>query len=332
MEKRTKNLLKVGLLLAAGTAVASKNKAVKIGAGAVALAGGIYFGKELFKKHLGEVNQECDETEEIIEKSGVNPETLESDSLLVPEKEDENSGAINTKTLYRQARDKFDDEILESWKFNERTVHVLQDDKRLVFALQMPKYQERDGDSRKIGSAKLTGFSMYKYFKEEFLDLAVQDELAINPREINIYQKGYAKVIRENYTCFDEIPRLDNEKTNDYVKRVNSIIETWETVEGFRKKTIEEYEEKGEEIKGYAIFMFIEFPVRKEGEIVPGMTVTKTMWLLDELLGTQYDIPVNAQGITTPFDFQHTLFHPGNDLTEFYTWDPEERVIEVMYL
>ena len=333
MEKRTENLLKVGLLLMAGTAVVCDKKAVKIGAGAIALAGLSYFGIKAFKKDLEEVNKECDETEEALSRSGVNPETLKSNSLLEQEDKDENDNVVFTKSLFRQSMESFDDDTVSSgFGFNEHVIHVLQKGKKLVLAFQMPKFKKQEPQvvgKHTVVINSLTGFAMYKFFKEELQDLALEEDLSLNPREIDFYQKGFAKTVKDGYVYLDEIPKLSDEKTNEYVKRINSLMETWETVPGWRDSQIKEYEAKGETLKGFENFMFVEFPVRREGDQLPGMTVLKSMWLLHELMETEYEIPMNSQGTIKKFDFHRIMFHPGYDLTEFYIWDGDSHTIEV---
>jgi hypothetical protein len=78
--------------------------------------------------------------------------------------------------------------------------------------------------------------------------------------------------------------------------------------------------------------MFIEFPIKRDGDILPGMTVTKTMWLIQELMETYYEIVIDSQGTKKNFEFDRVLFHPGSDLGEVLAWNDEDKVIEEAHL
>lgn len=328
MKKRTERLLlAVGTALSAGTAYCSDNKAVKVIASGLALVGGgmliFRHGKKHLQEVIKEVNSECDETEKIIEKSGVDPDILENDNLLEQEETDSKGEVICAPTLFRQARTFLDDDQMNSVKFNEHTVHVLQEGKqKLVFCLQMPISQKK---------GTLRGQNMYLFFKETFLDYAAEDEIGITAG-INIYQKGFACFWEENKLKYEPIEKLEGEETREYVKRVNSVLKTWEELDSYREEQIESYKAMGKTLKGYDNFMFIEFPIKREGDILPGMTVTKTMWLIQELMETYFEIVVDSQGTKKNFEFERILFHPGSDLGEVLAWNDEEKVIEIVHL
>ena len=131
----------------------------------------------------------------------------------------------------------------------------------------------------------------------------------------------------ENHRCYEPIDKLEGEETNEYVKRINSIVSTWGSLESFKQERIKEYESRGKKLLGYEIFMFIEFPVKREGDPLPGMTITKTMWLIRELMESYFDINNSRTGNNTEFEFKRVMFHPGNDLCEIYSWDSEEETV-----
>lgn len=338
MKKRTENLLlSASIAAAVGATYCADNKVVKVIASGLALVGGgmLIFrnGKTILKETIEEVNHECDETERIIEESGINVDLLDDDNLSNHE-DGANDGSINTKILFRQAREIFSDDELESCSMNEHALHVLQRNKKLVFAIQMPKSQapeSRKKTKKDIGSMSLRSQDVYLFFKEEFTDYAGSEEIGIKSG-IKIYQTGLARVIVNNKLCYEPIERLEGEETREYVKRVNSIIETWESLESYRRERVEEYESRGKELKGYENFMFIEFPVQRDGDILPGMTVTKTMWLIQELMDTYFEIDNNKLGIRQKFEFSHIMFHPGEDLAELYAWDVEDGKLEIVHL
>ena len=325
MKKKTENLLLTALSVgAAGAAYCSDNKVVKIIASSVALVScGLLIvraGKDHLLETIKEVNQECDETEDFVEKSGVDPKDLDSDYLSNhddPYKE--NSGKI----LFRAARNGvLDDDMMSSCTLSESTLHVFQTDRKVVFAIQLPKSQKR---------GELQGRNVYLYFKEEIKDYAAMKEIGIKSG-INFYQRGMARVWVNNKLHFEPIEKLEGEETREYVKRINSILETWDEVEDYRRERIEEFESRGKILKGYDNFMFIEFPVKLEGNDLPGMTLTKTMWLIDELMSTYFEINVGDQGMTKKFEFNHIMFHPGDNFGELYAWNDEDKVIELTSL
>lgn len=327
MKKRTESLLlAVGTAISAGTAYCSSNKAVKVIAGGLALVGGgiwiFRHGKKDLQEVIEEVNSECDETEKIIERSGIDPDLLDNDNLLEQEETDDKGEVICAPTLFRQARTFLDDDQMGSVRYNEHMIHVLQDKKKLVFALQMPVSQKK---------GTLRGQNMYLFFKEAFLDYAAEDEIGI-AAGINIYQKGFARLWEEKKLKYEPIEKLEGEETREYVKRVNSVLKSWEEVNTYREEQIESYKSMGKELKGYDNFMFIEFPIKRDGDLLPGMTVTKTMWLIQELMETYFEIVVDSQGTKKNFEFEHILFHPGSDLGEVLSWNDDEKIIETTHL
>lgn len=327
MKKRTEGLLlAAGTAISAGVAYCAESKAAKILASCLTLVGGgiliFRHGKQHLQEVIEEVNSECDETERFIEKSGVDPDILENDNLLEQEETDERGDVICAPTLFRQARTFLDDDQMNSLTFNEHTIHVLQDKLKLVIVLQMPVSQKK---------GTLRGQNMYLFFKETFLDYAAEDEIGITAG-INIYQKGFARLWEDNKLKYEPIEKLEGEETREYVKRVNSVLKTWEELDSYRDEQIESYKSMGKELKGYDNFMFIEFPIKRDGDILPGMTVTKTMWLIQELMETYYEIVIDAQGTKKNFEFERVLFHPGSDLGEVLAWNDEDKVIEEAHL
>jgi hypothetical protein len=327
MKKRTEGLLlAAGTAISAGVAYCAESKAAKILASCLTLVGGgiliFRHGKQHLQEVIEEVNSECDETERFIEKSGVDPDILENDNLLEQEETDDRGDVICAPTLFRQARTFLDDDQMNSLTFNEHTIHVLQDKLKLVIVLQMPVSQKK---------GTLRGQNMYLFFKETFLDYAAEDEIGITAG-INIYQKGFARLWEDNKLKYEPIEKLEGEETREYVKRVNSVLKTWEELDSYRDEQIESYKSMGKELKGYDNFMFIEFPIKRDGDILPGMTVTKTMWLIQELMETYYEIVIDAQGTKKNFEFDRVLFHPGSDLGEVLAWNDEDKVIEEAHL
>jgi hypothetical protein len=327
MKKRTEGLLlAAGTAISAGVAYCAESKAAKILASCLTRVGGgiliFRHGKQHLQEVIEEVNSECDETERFIEKSGVDPDILENDNLLEQEETDDRGDVICAPTLFRQARTFLDDDQMNSLTFNEHTIHVLQDKLKLVIVLQMPVSQKK---------GTLRGQNMYLFFKETFLDYAAEDEIGITAG-INIYQKGFARLWEDNKLKYEPIEKLEGEETREYVKRVNSVLKTWEELDSYRDEQIESYKSMGKELKGYDNFMFIEFPIKRDGDILPGMTVTKTMWLIQELMETYYEIVIDAQGTKKNFEFDRVLFHPGSDLGEVLAWNDEDKVIEEAHL
>lgn len=319
MEKKDLLLL-LTATVTGGVACFSKNKTVRTISQIVSLAssGVILYtqGKMILQKTIKEVNQECDEVERMVERSGVNVDLLKEDQSS--HENSETGVSISIETLFKQSREIFSEDAFLHFA-GDHTLHILQYDEKIVFGIQLPKPKNEDNFNFIRPITQLSSQDVYLFFKDMFIDYAEGDELGVLGSSLKIYQRGFKTVDIDNKRSYEPIEKLDGEDTREYVKRVNSVIEAWIRVDSYKRSLIKECESEGKDLIDIDSFMFIEFPIQRDGDLLPGMTVTKTMWLIRELMEPYYEIK-NRSGVKCNFSFENILFHLGDNLAKFYAY------------
>lgn len=306
MEKSKKAVLGITTVAGLLGGVLIKSKVGKvISFGVAGISAGILL-KETYKEEKKEVEAECDETEKIIEESGLDIAKIDNIDLLAnQDTEDINDEdeVIFGKVLLHHAYDVFSDDMLE-YDADDilHTLHVLQnvEKNRIIISIPLPIKFDKKG----IGSA-----DMRQHFENIFEDF-IEEKGIDMPMYTNQIGVHVGKSLEDGYIYYSEMEYEPDEKFNSYLKRINTIMNAWNRGDREAHAKWDIYD--GTKTLRFEQYLTLEFPVFPSSSQKVGLTVLSAMTLLRRLTEIM-TIYSSSTGREHEFEFNHIIFHPGDD-------------------
>ena len=306
MEKSKKAVLGITTVAGLLGGVLIKSKVGKvISFGVAGISAGILL-KETYKEEKKEVEAECDETEKIIEESGLDIAKIDDIDLLANRDTEDINGedeVIFGKVLLHHAYDVFSDDMLE---YDEddilHTLHVLQnvEKNRIIISIPLPTKFDKKG----IGAA-----DMRQHFENIFEDF-IEEKGIDMPMYTNQIGVHVGKSLEDGYTYYSEMEYEPDEKFNSYLKRINTIMNAWNRGDREAHAKWDIYD--GTKTLRFEQYLTLEFPVFPSSSQKVGLTVLSAMTLLRRLTEIMI-IYSSSTGREHEFEFNHIIFHPGDD-------------------
>lgn len=306
MEKSKKAVLGITTIAGLLGGVLIKSKVGKvISFGVAGVSAGILL-KETYKEEKKEVEAECDETEKIIEESGLDIAKIDNIDLLANRDTEDINGedeVIFGKVLLHHAYDVFSDDMLE-YDADDilHTLHVLQnvEKNRIIISIPLPIKFDKKG----IGSA-----DMRQHFENIFEDF-IEEKGIDMPMYTNQIGVHVGKSLEDGYTYYSEMEYEPDEKFNSYLKRINTIMNAWNRGDREAHAKWDIYD--GTKTLRFEQYLTLEFPVFPSSSQKVGLTVLSAMTLLRRLTEIM-TIYSSSTGREHEFEFNHIIFHPGDD-------------------
>lgn len=306
MEKSKKAVLGITTVAGLLGGVLIKSKVGKvISFGVAGISAGILL-KETYKEEKKEVEAECDETEKIIEESGLDIAKIDDIDLLANQDTEDINGedeVIFGKVLLHHAYDVFSDDMLE-YDADDilHTLHVLQnvEKNRIIISIPLPTKFDKKG----IGAA-----DMRQHFENIFEDF-IEEKGIDMPMYTNQIGVHVGKSLEDGYTYYSEMEYEPDEKFNSYLKRINTIMNAWNRGDREAHAKWDIYD--GTKTLRFEQYLTLEFPVFPSSSQKVGLTVLSAMTLLRRLTEIMI-IYSSSTGREHEFEFNHIIFHPGDD-------------------
>ena len=306
MEKSKKAVLGITTVAGLLGGVLIKSKVGKvISFGVAGISAGILL-KETYKEEKKEVEAECDETEKIIEESGLDIAKIDNIDLLANQDTEDINGedeVIFGKVLLHHAYDVFSDDMLE-YDADDilHTLHVLQnvEKNRIIISIPLPTKFDKKG----IGAA-----DMRQHFENIFEDF-IEEKGIDMPMYTNQIGVHVGKSLEDGYTYYSEMEYEPDEKFNSYLKRINTIMNAWNRGDREAHAKWDIYD--GTKTLRFEQYLTLEFPVFPSSSQRVGLTVLSAMTLLRRLTEIM-TIYSSSTGREHEFEFNHIIFHPGDD-------------------
>lgn len=306
MEKSKKAVLGITTVAGLLGGILIKSKVGKvISFGVAGISAGILL-KETYKEEKKEVEAECDETEKIIEESGLDIAKIDNIDLLanqdIEDINDEDE-VIFGKVLLHHAYDVFSDDMLE-YDADDilHTLHVLQnvEKNRIIISIPLPTKFDKKG----IGSS-----DMRQHFENIFEDF-IEEKGIDMPMYTNQIGVHVGKSLEDGYIYYSEMEYEPDEKFNSYLKRINTIMNAWNRGDREAHAKWDIYD--GTKTVRFEQYLTLEFPVFPSSSQKVGLTVLSAMTLLRRLTEIM-TIYSSSTGREHEFEFNHIIFHPGDD-------------------
>lgn len=306
MEKSKKAVLGITTVAGLLGGILIKSKVGKvISFGVAGISTGILL-KETYKEEKKEVEAECDETEKIIEESGLDIAKIDDIDLLANQDTEDINGedeVIFGKVLLHHAYDVFSDDMLE-YDADDilHTLHVLQnvEKNRIIISIPLPIKFDKKG----IGSA-----DMRQHFENIFEDF-IEEKGIDMPMYTNQIGVHVGKSLEDGYIYYSEMEYEPDEKFNSYLKRINTIMNAWNRGDREAHAKWDIYD--GTKTLRFEQYLTLEFPVFPSSSQKVGLTVLSAMTLLRRLTEIM-TIYSSSTGREHEFEFNHIIFHPGDD-------------------
>ena len=306
MEKSKKAVLGITTVAGLLGGVLIKSKVGKvISFGVAGISAGILL-KETYKEEKKEVEAECDETEKIIEESGLDIAKIDNIDLLANQDTEDINGedeVIFGKVLLHHAYDVFSDDMLE-YDADDilHTLHVLQnvEKNRIIISIPLPTKFDKKG----IGAA-----DMRQHFENIFEDF-IEEKGIDMPMYTNQIGVHVGKSLEDGYIYYSEMEYEPDEKFNSYLKRINTIMNAWNRGDREAHAKWDIYD--GTKTLRFEQYLTLEFPVFPSSSQKVGLTVLSAMTLLRRLTEIMI-IYSSSTGREHEFEFNHIIFHPGDD-------------------
>ena len=306
MEKSKKAVLGITTVAGLLGGILIKSKVGKvISFGVAGISAGILL-KETYKEEKKEVEAECDETEKIIEESGLDIAKIDNIDLLANQDTEDINGedeVIFGKVLLHHAYDVFSDDMLE-YDADDilHTLHVLQnvEKNRIIISIPLPTKFDKKG----IGAA-----DMRQHFENIFEDF-IEEKGIDMPMYTNQIGVHVGKSLEDGYIYYSEMEYEPDEKFNSYLKRINTIMNAWNRGDREAHAKWDIYD--GTKTLRFEQYLTLEFPVFPSSSQKVGLTVLSAMTLLRRLTEIM-TIYSSSTGREHEFEFNHIIFHPGDD-------------------
>ena len=306
MEKSKKAVLGITTVAGLLGGILIKSKVGKvISFGVAGISAGILL-KETYKEEKKEVEAECDETEKIIEESGLDIAKIDNIDLLANQDTEDINGedeVIFGKVLLHHAYDVFSDDMLE-YDADDilHTLHVLQnvEKNRIIISIPLPTKFDKKG----IGAADIR-----QHFENIFEDF-IEEKGIDMPMYTNQIGVHVGKSLEDGYIYYSEMEYEPDEKFNSYLKRINTIMNAWNRGDREAHAKWDIYD--GTKTLRFEQYLTLEFPVFPSSSQKVGLTVLSAMTLLRRLTEIM-TIYSSSTGREHEFEFNHIIFHPGDD-------------------
>ena len=306
MEKSKKAVLGITTVAGLLGGVLIKSKVGKvISFGVAGISAGILL-KETYKEEKKEVEAECDETEKIIEESGLDIAKIDDIDLFANQDTEDINGedeVIFGKVLLHHAYDVFSDDMLE-YDADDilHTLHVLQnvEKNRIIISIPLPTKFDKKG----IGAADIR-----QHFENIFEDF-IEEKGIDMPMYTNQIGVHVGKSLEDGYIYYSEMEYEPDEKFNSYLKRINTIMNAWNRGDREAHAKWDIYD--GTKTLRFEQYLTLEFPVFPSSSQKVGLTVLSAMTLLRRLTEIM-TIYSSSTGREHEFEFNHIIFHPGDD-------------------
>ena len=301
MKKISKNQI-LGLATLSGglLGILSKTKALKIvGFGVAGISAGVLL-KDMFKEEKKKVELQCQETEKIIEDSGLDLTKVDETDLMASEGEEELVfGKILLREAYRSCV--FSDDMLEydSSDFLG-TLHVMQnvEKNRIIISIPLPRRSKKG----------LCPQDVREHFSDIYEEFIEEHNLDM---QVFLNQIGvHVGLGDDGYTYYQELERDEDEKFQEYLERITRVIDAWENGDkAFHAKY--KHHNDTETIR-FEQYLNLEFPVFPKTSNKKGLDLITAMSLLN-VLTENMSIYANNTGREHSFMFNHIAFHPTDD-------------------
>lgn len=308
MENSKNWILRTTLLAGTIGGIFCKSKVSKaICFGAAGISAGILL-KKTYRGEKKRIEAHCAKTEKVIEESGLDIEKVDQTDLLVanPNELNGEDEIIFGKVLIKQAYNVFSDDML---KYDPEdilhTLHVLQnvEKNRIVISIPLPR-QTKYG----LGPA-----DMRQHFEKIFSDF-IEDYKIDMPKYTNQIGVHVGKNQEDGYIYYTEMEREPDENFSAYLKRINTVMISWDNgdCEARKKWDVLEEDNLKLETMRFEQYLVLEFPVFPQSSQKTGLTLISAFSLLKRLTETM-TIPISSTGREKEFEFNHIIFHPGDD-------------------
>jgi hypothetical protein len=313
MKKSKKVALGTSILAGLLAGLLFKSKATKaIGFGVAGIGAGFLL-KEIYGEEKKKVNEQCKETEKIIEESGLDITKVDEIDLLVPKNTtndiDGEDEIIFGETLLSHSYNNnvFSDEML---KYDSKdilhTLHVLQnvEKNRIMISIPLPR-QNKKG----IGPS-----DMRQHFENIFEDFIEEKGLDMQmfTNQIGVH---VGESLNDGYIYYTELERESpDENFNSYLKRINTIMNAWDRGDREAHAKWDVIEDGNDHLKTlrFEQYLILEFPVFPTSSHKTGLNLLSAMCLLKKLTEVM-TISSSSTGRDHEFEFNHIVFHPGDD-------------------
>lgn len=300
MKKPSKNqTLGILTLLGGALGILGKDKATKIaGFGTSILAGGTLLYR-MYKEESKNIEAQCQETEEVFEETGLDPEKIETVSLMTGAEDGKDPEFAKTILQEIWKSSALDDEMLEySYGAYLNTLHVMQnvEKNRVIISIPLP--------SKNKGS--LSPQDIREFYKNLFDDFIAENKLDMK----NFLNQIGVLVTKgdDDFTYYEELLREEEETFQDYIKRVISYQGDSENGKTPRGLTLKE----GDKFLRIEQCLNLEFPVFPEHSNKKGLDLFSAVKLIKLLTETAY-IKSGSTGREIAFDLNRIAFHPTDD-------------------
>lgn len=300
MKKLSKNqTLGAITLLGGALGILGKNGATKIvGLGTSLIAGGILLSR-MYKEESKKIETQCQETEKIFDETGLDPEKVETVSLMAGAKDGETPEFAKTILQEVWKSSALDDEMLE-YNYNAylNTLHVMQnvEKNRIIISIPLP--------SKNKGN--LSPQDVREFYKELFDDFIAENKL-----DMKNFLNQFGVVVTkgdDDYIYYDELLRNEDESFQDYIKNVTSYQKESENGKIPRGLSLGE----GDKFLRIEQYLNLEFPVFPAHSNRIGLDLFLAVKLIKILTETAY-IKSGSTGREIKFDLNHVAFHPADD-------------------
>lgn len=296
----------ISTVLGLGIGIFSKDKDLrKVGLGVAGLGIGNMLYKT-YKEKKQEYQEQLETCSDILEDSGLNPETLETNIL---EKEEKKTNENPIKLLYKELLKNpiFEDDMIIPEIF-ETTTGYSEINWDIRKCLRISKLEKESSvciripvvlnGNKNIHQMKINEAAMREYFGGFFEEIANKFGL---DREIKIKEEGYV-VVRyyeddeDTYTYWQELaPSVNDEgeeqpwpvfraevlkNISDYKKPSGNPVNYWGPGNKEPEGTIERYE----------FYLTVKLPILKEGSNRPGLTLVDLVSILKHLVNDEHEI------------------------------------------
>lgn len=286
-------------LLGGAMGILGKSKATKIiGFGTSLISGGILLGS-MYKEESKKIESQCHETEKVFERTGLDPEKIETSSLMAIRAED--GTPEFSKTILKEVwnSSSLPDEMFEySCNAYLNTLHIMQnvEKNRIIISIPLPSKSRGNLSPQDIRD-------FYKQIFDDFIDE--------NSLDMKNFLNQIGVVVTEGddkYTYYEELLRDEDESFHDYIGRVSSYQRDSENGKKPKGLTLKD----NDTFLRIEQYLNLEFPVFPEQSSKRGLDLFSAVELIKTLTETAY-IRSSSTGTEIKFDLNRIAFHPTDD-------------------
>lgn len=283
--------------------ILGNNKATKIaGFGTGMIAGGILL-KRMYKEESEKIESQCQETERVFNTTGLDPEKVETISLLTgTENGDPEFAKIILQEIWKSSA--LSDEMLEyNYDAYLNTLHIMQNVEKNRIIVSIPISSKNKSLSPK---------DIRNHFKQVFDEFISENNL-----DMENFLNSIGVVVTNDdseppYTYYEELLREDNETFPEYINRVISYQKESESGKKPKGLTLKE----NDTFLRIEQYLNLEFPVFPAHSNKKGLDLFSAVKLIKLLTETTYI--KSTTGREVAFDLNRVAFHPTDDYGTIY--------------